>query len=135
MHTTVVIQSSPDIARKLCREIIEQISPDSFSAKDCFGMQLAIEEALINAVEHGNRLDPQKHVTVEYSITSTELEITITDEGCGFNPNRVPDPRVDENIHNVTGRGIVLMRECMDSVNYNEKGNSVRMVKHSAQGV
>jgi anti-sigma regulatory factor (Ser/Thr protein kinase) len=60
------------------------------------------------------------------------FEISITDEGCGFTPDAVPDPREDENIHNVNGRGIVLMRACMDRVEYNEKGNCVRMVKRRA---
>jgi serine/threonine-protein kinase RsbW len=132
MHTTVVIQSSGDLARKLCREIVGQIDPNDFSQDECFGIQLAIEEAIINAVEHGNRLDPLKTVTVEYSIAPDMFEISITDEGCGFTPDAVPDPREDENIHNVNGRGIVLMRACMDRVEYNEKGNCVRMVKRRA---
>ena len=129
MGKTEVIQSSSDVARKLCREIVGQINPNYFSQAEIFGIQLAIEEAIINAVEHGNKHDSLKHVTVEYSITSDAFEISITDEGCGFKPDMVPDPRQDENIHNVTGRGIVLMRACMDSVEYNELGNCVHMVK------
>jgi serine/threonine-protein kinase RsbW len=130
MHKTIVIQSSGDLARKLCREIVGQINPNDFSQKEIFDIHLAIEEAMINAVEHGNRLDPLKTVTVEYSITSDAFEISITDEGCGFKPDAVPDPRQDENLHNVTGRGILLMRECVDSVEYNEQGNCVHLVKH-----
>jgi serine/threonine-protein kinase RsbW len=130
MRKTIVIQSSADLARKLCREIVGQIDPNDFSPKDIFDIQLAIEEAMINAVEHGNRLDPLKTVTIEYSITSNKFEIDIKDEGCGFKPELVPDPRRDENLHNVTGRGIVLMRECMDGVEYNSKGNCVHMVKN-----
>jgi serine/threonine-protein kinase RsbW len=133
MHKTIVIQSSSDLARKLCREIVGQIDPNNISKEAIFDIQLAIEEAMINAVEHGNRLDPLKHVTVEYSITSDTFEISITDEGCGFKPDMVPDPRCDENIRNVTGRGIVLMRACMDSVEYNEKGNCVHMIKHRTE--
>ena len=132
MHKTVVIQSSSDIARKLCRDIVGQINPGDFSPEEIFSIHLAIEEAMVNAVEHGNRLDSLKQVTVEYSITSEAFEISITDEGCGFVPDTVPDPQVDENIHNVTGRGIVLMRASMDSVEYNERGNCVHMIKHNA---
>jgi serine/threonine-protein kinase RsbW len=130
MRKTTVIPSSGDLARKLCREIVEQIDPNDFDKGELFDIQLAIEEAMINAVEHGNRLDPLKHVTVEYSITPNTFEISIADEGCGFKPDTVPDPRRDENIHNVTGRGLILMRACMDSVEYNERGNCVRMIKH-----
>jgi serine/threonine-protein kinase RsbW len=130
MQKIIVIQSSGDLARKLCREIVGQINPNGFGQEDIFGIQLAIEEAIINAVEHGNQRNPLKTVTVEYSIAPDMFEISITDEGCGFRPEKVPDPREDENIHNVTGRGIVLMRACMDSVEYNERGNCVRMIKY-----
>jgi serine/threonine-protein kinase RsbW len=134
MRKKIVIESFGNIARKLCREIVGQINPNNFSQEQIFDIQLAIEEAMINAVEHGNRHDPLKHITVEYSITPDTFEISITDEGCGFTPDTVPDPRQDENIHNVTGRGIVLIRACMDSVEYNERGNCVRMIKHRARG-
>ena len=131
MQKTIVIQSSSDIARKLCREIVGEINPDDFTKNEIFGIHMAIEEAMINAVEHGNQYDPLKRIIVEYLITPDKFEISITDEGCGFKPNTVPDPRQDENINSVTGRGIVLMREYMDSVEYNKKGNCVHMVKLS----
>jgi serine/threonine-protein kinase RsbW len=130
MHKTIVIQSSSDIARKLCRDIVGQISTNSFSQEEIFSIHMAIEEAMVNAVEHGNRLDSSKNVTIEYSITSDTFEISVADEGCGFIPDAVPDPRKDENVHNVTGRGILLMRAFMDSVEYNERGNWVHMVKY-----
>jgi serine/threonine-protein kinase RsbW len=133
MRKTIVIQSSGDLARKLCREIVGQINPNDFSQEEIFDIRLAIEEAIINAVEHGNRRDPLKHITVEYSIAPDTIEISITDEGCGFTPDAVPDPREDENIHNVTGRGIMLMRAYMDTVEYNERGNCVRMIKHRTE--
>jgi serine/threonine-protein kinase RsbW len=133
MRKKVIIQSSGNLARKLCRDIVGEINPNDFSQKDIFDIQLAIEEAMINAVEHGNQLDPRKHITIEYSVTSDKFEISITDEGCGFKLDMVPDPRQDENIHNVTGRGIILMRAFMDNVEYNEKGNCVHMVKRGTK--
>jgi len=133
MHKTIIIEASSDLARKLCREIVAQIDPNDFSQKDIFSIKLAIEEAMINAVEHGSRQDWQKNITVDYSITSDIFEISITDNGEGFKPDMVPDPRQDENIHRATGRGIVLMKACMDSVEYNARGNSVHMVKRSTE--
>ena len=133
MHKTIIIEASSDLARKLCREIVGQIDPKDFSQKDIFNIKLAIEEAMINAVEHGSRQDWQKNITVDYSITSDIFEISITDNGEGFKPDMVPDPRQDENIHRATGRGIVLMKACMDSVEYNARGNSVHMVKRSTE--
>jgi serine/threonine-protein kinase RsbW len=133
MRKKVVIQSSHGVVRKLCRDIAGQINPNYFNEETCFGIQLAIEEAMVNAVEHGNKLDPRKHITVAYSITPNRFEIAITDEGCGFMPETVPDPRKNENMHNVTGRGIVLMRALMDIVEYSKKGNRVRMIKRHSQ--
>ena len=130
MRKKIHIKSSSDVARKLCKDIVEEIAAYSYTPEDVFKIQLAIEEAMINAVEHGNKSDPLKTVTVEYSITAKEFDITITDEGNGFALEKVPDCRNDENLNNVTGRGIVLMRSCMDSVEYNERGNRVRMIKH-----
>lgn len=129
MRKTVVIQNSGDIARKLCREIVAGIDPASFSPDEKLGIQLAIEEAIINAVEHGNQSDPLKHVTVEYSAAGDQFEISIADEGHGFKPDEVPDPSSDENLNKVTGRGLALMRVYMDSVEYNTTGNCVHMVK------
>jgi serine/threonine-protein kinase RsbW len=136
MHKTVVIPNSGDVARKLCREIVAGIDVNVFSQGEIFGIQLAVEEAIINAVEHGNESDPLKHVTVEYSTTPGEFEISIADEGPGFKPDEVPDPSRDENLGKVTGRGLALMRVYMDIVEYNAAGNRVRMVKRpsGAQG-
>jgi serine/threonine-protein kinase RsbW len=133
MRKTVVIQNSGDLARKLCRDIVAEIDSNAFSQEEVFGIQLAIEEAIINAVEHGNQQDPLKHITVEYSIIPDTFEIYITDEGCGFEPETVPDPRCDENLGRVTGRGIALMRSYMDNVEYNATGNCVHMIKRRAQ--
>jgi serine/threonine-protein kinase RsbW len=133
MRKTVVIQNSGDVARKLCREIVAALSPGLFSRDELFGIQLAVEEAIINAVEHGNQGDPLKHVTVDYSMTSDRFEISITDEGCGFRPDEVPDPSMDENLDKVTGRGLALMKVYMDSVQYNTVGNRVSMVKRPAK--
>ncbi len=131
MQKTIVIKASSDIARKLCSQIVEQINPDYFSQKDIFNIKLAIEEAMNNAVEHGSRKDSQKQITVDYIITTEIFEISVTDDGEGFQPDMVPDPREGENIRRVTGRGIVLMKALMDSVEYNERGNSVHTFKRS----
>jgi serine/threonine-protein kinase RsbW len=131
MHTKVVLDNSADVARKLCREIVAGIDPGLFSSAEIFGIQLAIEEAMVNAVEHGNGGDPAKHVTVEYSIDPGLFEIAITDEGPGFKLQDVPDPCSDEGLSRASGRGIALMRAYMDRVEYNDAGNCVRMVKHA----
>jgi len=102
-----------------------------YCADAVFAVKLALEEALINAVKHGNRDDPAKTVTIEYDVDAREVRIAVTDEGEGFRPADVPDPTADENLECPTGRGIMLMRAYMDRVDYNRQGNSVRMVKFS----
>ena len=94
-----------------------------------FAIKLALEEAITNAIRHGNRNDPTKHITVRYRVTPDEAVIWLSDEGRGFNPEVVPDPTLDENLNKPNGRGIMLMRAYMDEVSFGECGSQVRLVK------
>ena len=98
-------------------------------------MHLALEEAFLNAVKHGNRMDPTKKVTIDYAVDPEQVEIRMTDEGPGFDPGRVPDPRVGKNLYRPEGRGLLLIRSYMHTVEYNEQGNSLRMVRRKSQPV
>jgi serine/threonine-protein kinase RsbW len=133
MHKTVVIQSSHELVHKLCSEILGEVKNSNFGKDDIFGIHLSLEEALVNAVRHGNNDDPQKKIKVTYSVTPNEFDISITDEGRGFVPEQVPDPRCGENLYKASGRGMLLMRAYMDSVEYNEAGNCVHLVKHRVE--
>jgi serine/threonine-protein kinase RsbW len=133
MQKTVVIQSSHDLVHTLCREILQEAKSNHFSRDDLFGIHLSIEEAMINAVRHGNNDDPLKKVHVSYTITPSIFDISIEDEGSGFRPAAVPDPRCGENLYKATGRGVLLMKAYMDSVEYNQAGNRVHMIKHKAR--
>jgi serine/threonine-protein kinase RsbW len=93
-----------------------------------FNFQVALCEALSNAILYGNRRDPDKRVRVEVVIQGTSVTAEITDEGSGFDPSLVPDPREPENIMRSSGRGLFLMRELVDEVRYNDRGNSVALV-------
>ena len=98
-----------------------------FNDDELFAIKLALHEALVNAVKHGNNLNPQKIIRVSYILQQNILQINVADEGNGFDPEKVPDPR--ENIEIPSGRGIFLMREYMTSVVFNSKGNAVTMTK------
>jgi len=124
-----IIKSDYDRARVVEESIISEAQANGFSDVDVFAIRLALEEALVNAIRHGNRLDPHKKVTVEWCVRNKELEITIEDEGKGFLPNAVPDPTQDENLERPGGRGLMLMKAYMDCVEYNKQGNIVRMCK------
>ena len=93
-----------------------------------FAVRLALDEALANAIHHGNGDDPAKRVTVAFKITPEQVEISICDEGGGFRPGTVPDPTLPDNLCKPNGRGIMLMRAYMSSVSYNDDGNCVKLV-------
>jgi serine/threonine-protein kinase RsbW len=95
-----------------------------------FAIRLALEEALVNAMKHGNRMDPSRSVRLKYRASPECVEIRVRDEGPGFDPCVVPDPTVDENLRRPCGRGIMLMRSYMDRVSYSCGGNEVHMVKY-----
>ncbi|MGE3804588.1 MAG: ATP-binding protein [Gemmataceae bacterium] len=93
------------------------------------GIFLALEEAFANAIKHGHGLDDSKSVRFTYQVTQERFEAHVEDEGPGFDPCEVPDPTAPENLERNCGRGVFLIRHYMTHVEYNERGNAVRMVK------
>jgi serine/threonine-protein kinase RsbW len=89
---------------------------------------LAVREAVANAVQHGNRLEPDKIAQVVLAIGEQDLEIEIKDEGGGFDPEGVPDPLAAENLLKPTGRGIFLMRRLVDAVDFRFDANGATVV-------
>jgi len=133
--TERVITTDLSAARDLIREIIREVEAAGYDKDDCFAIRLATEEALINAIKHGNKFDRSRKIRVSTDIDSQRVEITIADEGEGFDPASVPDPTADENLEKPCGRGIMLMRAYMDEVIYNDKGNEVRMIRNRFSGL
>lgn len=116
-------------ARDVECEILAACEKNGFGEADLFAIKLSLEEALVNAVKHGNKLDPAKHVRVHYRVCSQRMDVTIEDEGPGFNPAELADPTADENLERCCGRGILLMRAYMTSVVFNPQGNKVTLTK------
>ncbi len=127
--TSLEICSCLDQARSVEEQILGRCKDCTFSEHDLFALKLALEEALVNAVKHGNKMDPAKHVRVQYRITPQRADVAIEDEGPGFNPAAVPDPIADENLECNHGRGILLMRAYMSSVVFSPNGNKVTLTK------
>jgi len=123
------IPSDSAAGKRVLQEILGQLETHQWSERDIFGVHLALEEALVNAIKHGNRCDLSKRVHVECRISTRRILVEIRDEGQGFNPDRVPDCTDDEHIEMPGGRGVLLMRSFMSSVEYNVKGNCVVMTK------
>jgi serine/threonine-protein kinase RsbW len=90
--------------------------------------RVGVTEALANAVLYGNRSDPAKIVRVEVALDLSRVVLHVTDEGPGFNPADVPDPTLPDHLQDTGGRGLFLIRELMDEVEYNDRGNAVRLV-------
>jgi serine/threonine-protein kinase RsbW len=127
--TDVRIPSDHAEARRLQEELEGQLQARRASDQEVFSVRLALEEALVNAIKHGNQMDRAKQVHIAYRFLVDRFEIQITDEGVGFDPSDVPDPTAVENLERPCGRGLMLMRHYMTEVNYNERGNSVFMAK------
>jgi serine/threonine-protein kinase RsbW len=94
---------------------------------------VALDEAFVNAVKHGNKFDAQKLVRITAEVSSKEARFTIEDEGEGFDVNSIPDPLDPENLFKSSGRGVLFIYNIMDEVKYNERGNRLTMVKKKAE--
>jgi CheY-like chemotaxis protein len=90
---------------------------------------VALDEAFVNAVKHGNRDDPRKLVRITAELSAKEARFTVEDEGDGFNVQEIPDPRDPSNLFKTSGRGVLLIYNIMDEVIYNERGNRLTMIK------
>ena len=129
MRDKRVIPTDLQAARGLAEDLLEKVQEEGYANSALFAIRLALEEAVINAIRHGNKFDPAKSITVSVEADADQTAITVTDEGSGFDPKSVPDPTTDENLEKPCGRGIMLMRAYMDEVEFNARGNVVRMVK------
>ena len=127
-HTCIIdsVQAETETPK---RAIISELERWSFNQEDLFAVKLALEEALTNAVRHGNAGDASKKITVRYAVNEEKAVIVIRDEGAGFVPEDVPDPTAPDRIPLPSGRGIMLIRTYMDEVSYRDSGREIRVVK------
>ena len=126
---TVRLPSERGSSRLVTDELLEQLGQHGWPPDEIFAIHLAAEEALVNAVVHGNRLDPKKTVHVECEVSADFVRLEVTDEGAGFDPTSVPDCTLEERLEAPSGRGVMLMRSFMSRIAYNAKGNSVVLEK------
>jgi len=110
-------------------DLMDRLDQLGYDEDHQFAIRLAFEEALVNAMKHGNRMDPARKVTLAYRVSPECIQIRVRDEGTGFDPGGVPDPTTDENLQRPCGRGIMLMRSYMDRVQFACCGKEVRMTK------
>lgn len=109
-------------------EFVEDIQSKSGLEEEPVGkLMLLLSEAVTNAIVHGNKENPDKNVEVEVTIEPDVIVSTVTDEGEGFNPTQdVPDPLAEENLLKDSGRGVFLINEISDSVQYFDQGRGIK---------
>ena len=114
------------------KRILTRMIRAGFSAEDLFGLRVALEEAIINARQHGNGSDPAKTVWVSYDVTPSQIVVEIEDQGLGFDPATIADPLAPENLERPAGRGLFLIRYYMTTVRFNERGNRLTLCKNNS---
>jgi serine/threonine-protein kinase RsbW len=118
-------------AHEVQKQILEAAEKRGFAGESFFALRIALEEGLVNAIKHGNRLDRGKLVRVAAKVTHNRAEITVEDEGAGFERHTVPDPTKHKNLHRCSGRGILLIEAYMSEVKWDHGGRRLHMVREN----
>lgn len=126
---TLTIPSVTESIRDVEEAVAELLEQAEFSENDIFAVRLALDEAMANAIKHGNLYDATKKVSVKYRLEEDGIVIVVADQGKGFNYEDLPDTTAPDRLELPSGRGLLLMYSYMDSVSFNERGNEVTMVK------
>ena len=123
------IPSSRDVGHEVIELLLQALTDNRWEGRDYFHVQLAAEEAMVNAVTHGNQEAPDKSIELEFHVSPEMVYLRFRDEGKGFCADSLPDPREDDYLECTNGRGVMLIREVMTRVEYNACGNEVTMYK------
>ncbi|MCB2226392.1 MAG: response regulator [Desulfarculaceae bacterium] len=129
-QTRMEAPSRPECVQEVVYQLALSAVAVGFARPDLDNhLKLALVEAVTNAMEHGNRWDQDKQIRVTAEITSGEIQVTIRDEGEGFDHHSVLNPTANERLLSERGRGVFLIKSIMDQVIYNESGNEVTLIK------
>ena len=124
---TLQLPSKPESITQL-ETLIEHIADKHNVSEDTFAnMMTCLNEIAINAIVHGNKLDESKKVIVNAEVDTKRVVWTVTDEGEGFDYDHLPDPTAEENLENLTGRGVFIVKQLADQCIFNSKGNEVEL--------
>ena len=135
MNISRKLPSRLDSVPGFISEIVDSLNKEfPISEEESFHIKLALEESLINAIKHGNRLNPDRIVDVSVISQKNKLTIRIKDQGEGFDFDNVPDPTTQKKVMKTSGRGVFLIRKIMDEVHFSDGGREIRMVKKLGAG-
>jgi serine/threonine-protein kinase RsbW len=124
-HFERVLPNDTRVGRQAVEQVLTRLRSHAWNERDIFAVHLATEEALVNAVRHGNGADPTKQVGFVCRLASDRVRIEITNQGAGFDPECIPDPTHPDRLLMPGGRGLALIRGFMSSVEYRDHGRHV----------
>ncbi len=127
MHRT--LSSDIEIGHAAIEELTQALEKSGWEGRDLFHVRMAVEEAVVNAIEHGNQRDPGKSIRLDFRVSPQFCYIQITDEGRGFCRALLKDCTDEEFIEKPRGRGVHLIEQLMSETAYNEKGNQLTMLR------
>jgi serine/threonine-protein kinase RsbW len=128
-HIAFELPSALSLMHIVLEYLIKRVEKLGVCKPEQSNLFVALDEAFVNAVKHGNKFDAHKLVRVTADVSNVEAKFTIEDEGEGFDINSIPDPLDPENLFKTSGRGVLFIYNIMDEVKYNERGNRLTMVK------
>ncbi|MCX7727873.1 MAG: ATP-binding protein [Bacteroidia bacterium] len=129
IHRYIIPSGSEGIAK--VEKIIQEICDKYEIPEDTFGnILIAVTEAVNNAIYHGNKANPEKKVTIEFTANDKTSIFSITDEGSGFDYHKLPDPTLPENISKIGGRGIFIIHQLADKVIFKNNGKTIEIHFH-----
>jgi serine/threonine-protein kinase RsbW len=129
---TYTLESSLDSVNRVEQTAEQMAKKAGIDEDEVFRIAMAVREAAVNAVLHGNSYDPEKRITASFENTGESLVIRIADQGKGLDPETLPDPLAPENLLRGSGRGIFLIRSFMDEVHFKQlhPGTELTLIKH-----
>ncbi len=131
LHENIVFElpSALSLMHIVLEYLIKRVEKLGVCQPEQSNLFVALDEAFVNAIKHGNKYDTRKLVRIVADVSHTEARFTIEDEGEGFDVNSIPDPLDPQNLFKTSGRGVLFIYNIMDEVVYNERGNRLTMVK------
>ena len=129
MEISKTLPSRLDIVPDFLSEIVSHLKQNQLEEQKIFEIKLCLEEALVNAIKHGNKFDEKLSVMTKIKIESEFIEVVVKDQGKGFDPENIEDPTTEKNLCKLCGRGVFLIKEQMDKVEFLDGGRRLKMIK------
>lgn len=129
MKIVETLPSKLDQVNDFISLLLAKLSPLSLNQDLLFNIKLSLHESIINAIKHGNKLDPNLKVKVEIVTAADQIMLQVTDQGKGFDFEKIPNPITPENLVKLSGRGIFMIQNAMDKVEFADQGRTIQMIK------